>query len=78
MIKKTEKILITFFTTTAAMNMESVCKSVNADGRIIPVPGFISAGCGLGWCAAPESEEELTKIMQEHSIDYQAVHRCVI
>lgn len=78
MIKKTEKILITFFTTTAAMNMESVCKSVNADGRIIPVPGFISAGCGLGWCAAPESEEELTKIMLDNNIEYQAVHRCVI
>lgn len=78
MIKKTDRILITFFTTTAAMKMENICHSIGADGRIIPVPGFISADCGLGWCAKPENEPELLKIMQDNKIDYQAIHRCMI
>lgn len=78
MIKKTDRIVITFFTTTAAMKMESICQSIGADGRIIPVPGSISADCGLGWCAKPESEGELLSIMQENKIDYQAIHRCMI
>ena len=47
MIKKTEKLVITFYTTTAAMAMERLCKDCGADGRIIPVPGSISADCGL-------------------------------
>ena len=47
MIKKTEKLVITFFTTTAAMAMERICKEAAADGRLIPVPGSISADCGL-------------------------------
>ena len=51
MIKKTEKLVITFYTTTAAMAMEKLCKESGADGRLIPVPGSISADCGLAWCA---------------------------
>ena len=78
MIKKTDKILITFFTTTSAMKMENICQGIGADGRLIPVPSFISADCGLGWCANPASEAELVSIMQDNKIDYQAVHRCMI
>ena len=53
MIKKTEKLVITFYTTTDAMAMERLCKETGADGRLIPVPRAISAGCGLAWCADP-------------------------
>lgn len=42
MIKRQEKLVITFYTTTAAMAMEKICKEQGADGRIIPVPGSIS------------------------------------
>ena len=51
MIKKEMKLVITFHTTTDAMAMEQACKAAGADGRIIPVPRAISAGCGLAWCA---------------------------
>lgn len=59
MIKRQEKLVITFYTTTAAMAMEKICKEQGADGRIIPVPGSISADCGLAWCAKNESEDAL-------------------
>ena len=78
MIEKKEKIIITFFTTTAAMNMEDVCKNLKADGRIIPVPGFITADCGLAWCADPSKEAELTEIMQKNDIAYHGIYRCMI
>ena len=78
MIRKIEKLLITFFTTTAAMAMEEACKRSGADGRMIPVPGFISADCGLAWCAQPESEAALLALMKEHQIPYQGLHRCMI
>ena len=44
MIKKTEKVVITFYTTTDAMAMEQVCKEGCVDGRLIPVPRTITAG----------------------------------
>ncbi len=78
MIKKTEKLVITFYTTTDAMAMERVCKETSADGRLIPVPRTISAGCGLAWCAAPDSEGNLTARMHENGIAHQGIHRCLI
>ena len=78
MIKKTEKLVITFFTTTAAMAMERICKEQHADGRIIPVPGSISADCGLAWCAKNESEEELLNLMVQHNITPQGIYHCLV
>ena len=78
MIKKHEKLVITFFTTTAAMAMERVCKEENAEGRIIPVPSTISADCGLAWCANPASEAALTELMVRHRITPQGIYRCMV
>lgn len=78
MIRKTEKLVITFFTTTAAMAMERICKETGADGRLIPVPGSISADCGLAWCAQNESEDALFALMAEHKIIPQGIYHCMV
>ena len=78
MIRKTEKLVITFYTTTAAMAMEQICKECGADGRIIPVPGSLSADCGLAWCAGNEREDELLALMARHKITPQGVYHCLI
>jgi len=78
MIRKTEKLVITFHTTTAAMAMERRCKDAQLDGRLIPVPGSISADCGLAWCAKPGNEKMLTEHMQRWGVEYQGIHRCLI
>ena len=64
MRKKELKLVITFHTTADAMAMEKECKKVGAQGRMIPVPRSISAGCGLSWCAPLECREELKNVMQ--------------
>ena len=52
---KTEKyILITFKETADALYMERVCREDGMEGRIIPLPKSIDAGCGLSW--HPETE----------------------
>ena len=78
MIKRKEKLVITFYTTTAAMAMERICKEQNADGRIIPVPGSISADCGLAWCAKNESEDELLELMVRNHIIPQGIYHCLV
>lgn len=78
MIKKEEKVVITFYTTTDAMAMEQVCKEENADGRLIPVPRTITAGCGLAWCVKPEKERELKEIMQKNGITWQGIYKCMV
>ena len=78
MIKKTEKLVITFYTTTEAMAMERICREAQADGRLIPVPRAISAGCGLAWCADPSCEADLIALMGEKGITHQGIHRCLV
>ena len=78
MIQKTEKLVITFFTTTDAMAMERICKAEKADGRIIPVPGSISADCGLAWCASTGSEGALRALMERNSLSFQGIYICMV
>ena len=78
MMKREEKLVITFYTTTAAMAMEKVCKECGAAGRLIPVPGSISADCGLAWCAQNEREEELLALMVQHNISPQGIYHCLV
>ena len=78
MIKKEMTLVITFHTTTEAMAMEQACKETGADGRLIPVPRAISAGCGLAWCAKLESETALRKLMEEKGIVPQEIQECLV
>ena len=78
MTRKTQKLVITFYTTAAAMAMEKLCRACGADGRIIPVPGSISADCGLAWCAGNESEDALLDLMARHGITPQGLYHCLV
>lgn len=78
MIKKKEKVVITFHTTTDAMAMEQVCKEKNVEGRLIPVPRIITAGCGLAWCTEPEKESKIIEFMQKNTITWQGIYRCMV
>ena len=78
MIRRSMQLLITFHTTTGAMAMEQLCRSEGLPGRLIPVPGFITADCGLAWCAPPESEAALTELMRRNDLPFQAIHQCLI
>lgn len=78
MIKKELKLVITFHTTTEAMAMEKACKEFGADGRIIPVPRSISAGCGLAWCAKPKSLDNLKDLMEKQGIIPQEIQECLV
>jgi hypothetical protein len=78
MIKRQERLIITFHTTTAAMAMEKLCREFGADGRIIPVPSSISADCGLAWCAKNESEDALLDLMVQHNIIPQGIYHCLV
>ena len=78
MIRKREKLLITFYTTTDAMAMERLCRENGMPGRIVPVPGTVSADCGLGWCAEPGEEARFRDFLAEHGLNAQGIHHCLI
>jgi hypothetical protein len=54
MRKKKEFAVISFSTTRDALAFEAYCTGSGVPGRMIPVPGEITAGCGLAWRMEPE------------------------
>ena len=78
MIKKQEKLVVTFFTTTDAMAAERLCKEQGLPGRMIPVPGVITADCGLAWCAGVEQEAVLRSALEAEKITAQGFYRCLV
>ena len=53
MRKRERRLIVAFHTTHDAMAFEDYCHSRGAEGRLIPLPREISAGCGLAWSAPP-------------------------
>ena len=56
-------LVVTFPTTAAAMACEQLCGDQGLPGRMIPVPGESSAGCGLAWKAAPQDRDVLASAL---------------
>lgn len=61
-------LVLTFPTTAAAMACEKLCGRAGLPGRMIPVPGQISAGCGLAWKAAPQDQDALVSALAEAGV----------
>lgn len=61
-------LVVTFPTTAAAMACEQLCGEQSLPGRMIPVPGEISAGCGLAWKAAPQDREALATALEQGGV----------
>ncbi len=72
------RVIITFENTTTAMAMEKFCKDHGLNGRLIPVPRAITAGCGLAWSANLNAREELEARMKEFHINYDKIYELEI
>lgn len=78
MIRQEMKMLVTFRTTSQAMEAELRCREKGFPGRLIPIPESISAECGLGWCAPAELYDRFKKFAAEGNIKFRDIHRCLI
>lgn len=74
MAQKELYAVVTFHTTTGAMQMETVAKANGAAGRLIPVPRVISAGCGLSWREPIANKEKILQLVKDNKIDMDAVY----
>lgn len=78
MRKKEIKFVVSFHTTADAMAMEKGCKEFGVEGRLIPVPRQISAGCGIAWCSPLEEKEKLPDVLERLSIEAEDMMECEI
>ncbi len=72
-VKRELKAIITFSTTTYALEAERLCKKEGLPGRLIPVPSVISAGCGMAWCASPEYTADIRKLFEHGNVPFEGI-----
>ena len=70
-------LLVSFPTSTDAMRLRMAADEAGLPGRLVPVPGHIRAGCGLGWCAPLAERERILALMQEKAIRTDGVFEVV-
>ena len=51
---------------------------LSIQGRLIPVPTVVSAGCGLAWCADVAQEEQLKALIAERALHTHELLLCVL
>lgn len=78
MRQKTQKLVITFPTTTAAMQAEKRCTERSLPGRLIPVPREITAGCGMAWCAPTDAREQLERFFSEEQMQCSGFYELML
>lgn len=78
MREKSLRLLITFHTTTDALSMERMCLAEHVPGRLIPVPGIITAGCGMCWSAPRENRDEVLSAVEAHRIPKAGVYEMLL
>ena len=71
MRKKERRLIVAFYSTHDAMAFEEYCLQCGAEGRLIPLPREISAGCGLAWSAPYVEESSVRKCLEETGIKAQ-------
>lgn len=72
-VKKELKKVITFPTTTCALEAERLSKSFGLFGRLIPVPTIIKAGCGMAFCTAPEFADAAVTLFNENKVTIEGI-----
>lgn len=77
-VKREQKAVITFSTTTYALEAERLCKTKLLPGRLIPVPAVISAGCGMAWCTSPEQIDDIRMLLQQGNVPYEGITELII
>lgn len=71
MREKKDYMVLTFHTTTEAMEMEKKCGEQHIPGRLIPVPRAITAGCGLAWRILQAEYECYQTAIEQLGISFQ-------
>ena len=56
---------------TEAMALEAACQEAGLPGRLIPIPSFVSAGCGFGWKVSEEAGVRVMDFVREKGLEYE-------
>lgn len=65
--------IITFATTTAAIQCDSMIKADPINAKLVPIPGFLKAGCGFACLFQNLKKREVENWISKNGISYEAL-----
>ena len=69
-----EKYLyVAFHVTADAIATEDLMKEKGLEGKLVPVPRSLSAGCGTAWRGRPSDEEQTKKLLAVNDIEWEQI-----
>ncbi len=77
-MNKEKYLLVTFLETTMALYMERACREDGMDGRIIPLPKEIDAGCGLVWATRERDREKWAAYLEKRRVSYDQILEAMV
>ena len=78
MLEKELSLVISFDKTIDAMAVEEYCLKNKIEGRLIPLPKEISAGCGLAWKCKVNQTDMMKKMLLDIGIKCYKMTELVI
>lgn len=66
-----KKLYITFYTSAEAMATKKLSERENINGRLVPVPRVLSAGCGISFETVPSLKDEILKLLEKEDIEWE-------
>ncbi|EMB25693.1 DUF3343 domain-containing protein [Treponema denticola] len=63
--------IITFGTTTAAIQCDSMIKADPINAKLVPIPGFLKAGCGFACLFQNMQKKEVESWISKNNISYE-------
>ncbi len=63
-------VVVTFYTTAAAMEWETACKAVGIPGKLISAPRALAADCGIAWQSPAVQKSSLETLALERDLEF--------
>ena len=78
MLEKHLSLVISFNRTVDAIATEEYCLKNSIEGRLIPLPKEISAGCGLAWKCNINNKLIMARTLSTINIEYDKMYEILI
>ena len=67
------RVVVTFYTTAAAMEWETACKAAGIPGKLISAPRELAADCGIAWQSPAAQKATLETLSRERELEYDRI-----
>ena len=71
--EREEVLVVTYETTASAFALKDCAPAYSLEGRLIPIPRTLSAGCGMAWQEPARNQAKLEAALADEHIEHERI-----